>query len=351
MTVTHPAAATITLTRAQLAAMLRGTLPPPRDPTWRQTPIGQVILDYEANMRSRRLAPKTINGALTVLCPMALYFADRDITDLTGARGGRLLTDYLNRTFPTISDASYGTYVAHLKKFFKWAWAIAEVVDRDPTVGLERPRRPERRYVLFTEEEQERMIHSQPDTRDRAAIALHFDCMLRASDLARVQFQHVQMPFLIIEHGKNKTTRALPIRQETTRHLLEQHILERQPSPSEYLLYPRRIGRIGRWPDYEEKIVWEDRNRPLSYSGLNRWWRECLKTAGIEWKPFEHRMHDARHTTGTSIMRQIRRREIDADKDDLRRLMRHKSADTTEFYVHLDEAEALREVFLEGEVG
>jgi hypothetical protein len=42
--------------------------------------------------------------------------------------------------------------------------------------------------------------------------------------------------------GNGSTVRLLPVVDEDLRLELERHILERQPSPDEYLLYPEKLG-------------------------------------------------------------------------------------------------------------
>lgn len=339
---------TITLTPQALSAMLRGGEVP--DEAWRQTPIGLVVEDY-LGRRSTRVADNTILSYRNVLSRLAAAFTDHELHELSGKAGRAKLEAFVNREYRLVTDQTRRTYLSAIKAFFRWCYA-EELILRDPTVNMELPRRQERRYVLFDNDEFRKLVDKQPRLNDRVAILLVFEFALRANDLRMLQFSDFARPgFVMLGHGKGSTVRELPFRTEEARLAMERLLLERQPEPNEFLLYPEYQARYGTYPDYgfelrpkPGKDGTPGRMRPKSYSALNDWWRNCLERAGVGWKPLEHRMHDARHTTGTNLRRHLRETKK-GDLDDLRRFMRHKSIQTTELYVHLDEAAELKDVF------
>jgi hypothetical protein len=76
-----------------------------------------------------------------------------------------------------------------------------------------------------------------------------------------LQFQHYDGRQLTI-HGKAGKIRLLPVVDEDLRLELERHILERRPSPEEYLLYPEKLG-----PEFyggPVGVIWENRTSELS---------------------------------------------------------------------------------------
>jgi integrase len=163
-----------------------------------------------------------------------------------------------------------------------------------------------------------------------------FDFALRRSELARVQFKHMRLGDKeLTVFGKGGTVKRRPFRWEETRLALERHILERDPQPDDYLLYPEKHGRVGSYPNYRSERIWEDRHRPLGRNGIRGWWLRCEQNAGVP----HRRQHDARHTAGTQVLRQTGNLEL------TRIYMRHKHIASTARYMHLTEHDDLAAVF------
>jgi integrase len=79
--------------------------------------------------------------------------------------------------------------------------------------------------------------------------------------------------------------------------IVERHILDRGPSPDQFLLYPEKLG-----PEFYGGplgTIWEDRCKQLSSTAMHRWWSKCLERAEIAHRP----MHAARHTAITDFSR------------------------------------------------
>jgi integrase len=77
--------------------------------------------------------------------------------------------------------------------------------------------------------------------------------------------------------------------------------------PDEYLLYPK-----------------SDRLRPLTPSGLHRWFKRCLERAGASDFP----MHELRHSAGDDLWRRTGNLVL------AQQLFRHESIETTRRYLH-----------------
>lgn len=86
-----------------------------------------------------------------------------------------------------------------------------------------------------------RLVSSQPRQRDRVALLLLFRLGLRKSELACLQFKHYDGRQLTI-FGKGGKVRYLPVVDAELRLQLERHILDRAPTPDEFLLFPEKIG-------------------------------------------------------------------------------------------------------------
>jgi integrase len=103
---------------------------------------------------------------------------------------------------------------------------------------------------------------------------------------------------------------------------LERHILDRQPSPDEFLLYPEKVG-----PEFyggPVGTIWENRCKGLSSTAMRRWWKKCLERATLPDRP----MHEARHT---EFLRQTGNLKL------AQMLAGHADISTTaNIYAHLD---------------
>jgi integrase len=111
-----------------------------------------------------------------------------------------------------------------------------------------------------------------------------------------VQFKHYDGRDLTV-FGKGGKVRYLPIVDRDLRMELERHILDRGPSPEQFLLYPEKLGpefyggplgRSGRTPR-------SNCPRPPCIAGG----RNASGRAGIAHRP----MHEARHTAITDFLR------------------------------------------------
>jgi integrase len=112
---------------------------------------------------------------------------------------------------------------------------------------------------------------------------------------------------------------------EDLRLELERHILERRPSPEEYLLYPEKLG-----PEFyggPVGVIWENRTSELSSTAMQRWWTRRLEDAGLPHRP----MHEARHTAITEFLRDTGNLKL------AQMLAGHADVGTTaNIYAHLD---------------
>jgi integrase len=125
--------------------------------------------------------------------------------------------------------------------------------------------------------------------------------------------------------GKGEKVRYLPVVDQELRLELERHILDRQPLPDEFLLYPEKLG-----PEFyggPVGTIWRDRQKQLSSTAMHRWWAKCLDRAGIAHRP----MHEARHTAITDFLRRTGTLKL------AQMLAGHADIGTTaNIYAHLD---------------
>lgn len=340
-------------------------VPPARDPAWKETTLGPVVLDYLAWLADRRLSPNTIVLRTQVLSLMCRELDGYRVGDLSGKDGRLVLEGRLIRgVWAHVRPNTLGNYISILKAFWGWAYD-EELVLHDPARRLEQPKQPERQYNLFGAGEETRLVTAQPFTRDRVALMLHFEFAMRATDLRLLQLGDIDLgrQAVRLKNGKGGTDRTLSFRTRAVFEAVNTYLtLDRQGHPDEFLLYGMRNVLKGEyrpgvtvpaesrrgepfrephgdgyWMEYLERPG--GRLAPYSESGHRYWWARCEQRAGLP----HRRMHDARHTTGTRLVASGKNFRT------VSKFLRHASLNTTELYVHLNELEHMRDELWENE--
>lgn len=354
------------------AGPMMPVVPAPRDPAWKATTLGPAVSMYLADLADRKLSPHTISSREGVLARMCKRLDGYSLPDLSGKAGRQVLKDVLIRDeWKDLQANSLDTYISVLKAFFDWAYD-EELVLHDPARRLERPEKMERRYNLFTPEEQAKLFRSQPFTRDRVGLMLHFEFAMRANDLRLLQLGDIDLgrQSVRLKNGKGGTDRTLSFRTRTVFEAVNSYLtFDREGyHPDEFLLYPMQpvprgvykhkretvtedkrgepfrepLGH-GRWVEYvERKHEDPDRSgRFLAFgtSGLRHWWGRCLERASLP----HRRMHDARHTTGTMLAGKSK------DLWTVSKFLRHANLNTTDLYLHMSKLERMRDELWEDE--
>jgi integrase len=233
------------------------------------------------------------------------------------------LREFIDHRWGDRTPRTRAKVISVLRDFFSWAVRERELTG-NPAAAITRPRKRDVARGTFTPADVAQLVAAQPRQRDRAALLLLFRLGLRKGELARLQFKHYDGRQLTI-FGKGGTVRYLPVVDQELRLLLERHILDRQPAPDEFLLYPEKKG-----PEFYRgplATIWEDRLRPMSSSAMQRWWKACVERSGVAYRP----MHEARHTAITDFLRRTGNLKL------AQMLAGHTDIGTTaNIYAHLD---------------
>ena len=258
-----------------------------------------------------------------ILAKLAVDYADLELPDFAPPMGTERLREFIDERWGGRTPRTRAKVISVLRDFF--AWAVREQgLPGNPAVPIFRPRRREVARGTFTEKDMAKMLAAQARQRDRVALLLLFRLGLRKGELTRVQFKHYDGRNLTV-FGKGGKVRYLPIVDTELRLQLERHILDRGPSPDEFLLYPEKLG-----PEFYKGpvgVIWEDRHKRLSSTAMHRWWGKCVDRAGIAHRP----MHEARHTAITDFLRHTGNLKL------AQMLAGHADIGTTaNIYAHLD---------------
>lgn len=293
-----------------------------KDKTYRLTPIGRIAGEFLDEQAFNNQSAKTIATREQTLAWLALDHANLDPADLTLD----LLKAFLHRHWKDAAPNTRANHVSGLRVFSEWAHDrgyLPENVGRK----LKVPKQTDTKRVAHALSVIRRLVVAQNHRRDRIALLLLYCCALRRNELRLVQWRHIDLArrvLVVFGKGGRILEQALP---EQVALELERYAQDEAPAPEHFLLYPQKRGRRGSYPLYADEVIWEDRRRPLSESGIDKWWQRMVARAGVDHFP----MHEIRHSAGTHF------HEAGRDLVATQHFLRHRSAATTErVYLHLD---------------
>lgn len=293
-----------------------------KDKTYRLTPIGRLVGKYLDELTFNNYSAKTVENREQVLGWMALDLANRQPNEITHDD----LKEFLARHWKDAAANTRKTNVSAVRTFFGWAYDL-DLITADPARKLRSPRETDTERRAHAQSVVRQLVASQASLRDRVALLLLYWCGLRRNELRVIQFRHIDLgnrQLTVFGKGGKILEQNIP---EPLALELERLLILRDPEPDEYLLHPQRIGRYGSWPAYSEDVIWEDRKRPLSVSGIAKWMSRCVERAGIT----HLTMHELRHTAGTHFHQEGH------DLVATQHFMRHANpATTAKTYIHLD---------------
>lgn len=261
-------------------------------------------LDYLRHLNRR---PGTIAQRQNVLLRLA-RFHDTALLDITGEQL-MAFRDRPSRSGQRLAPASQGVELAHFRSFYGWAVGYEELLDRDPTVRIPRPRVTRGLPHPIPEHELAHVLTVAPE-RIRPWYLLASYAGLRACEIAPLRGEdiwwHHDPALIVIREGKGGDEGTVPL------HPMLRPMLSALPRRG--LLFSRADGRPGA---NSPGMVSQHCNKHLHRMGS------------------DHTLHSCRHRFGTLVYR--------LSGGDLRltqELMRHKSPTTTAIYTLIDQSEA-----------
>jgi integrase len=310
------------------AARLRETAV--KDKSYQATPIGQLVRRYLDECAFASQQERTIENREQTLAWLALDLAHLEPDEVRAEH----LVGFLTEHWRDAKPATRRQNTSNVRVFFTWAHE-SDLIPANPARRLPRVSVPDSDRVAHAASVILRLISGQDSRRDRAALLTLYWCALRRNELRQAQIGHFDLHNRrMTVHGKGGRVAEQNIPEQLAGEL-EAHILLDQRQSDEYLLYPQKTGMRGSWPLQERGVIWEDRLRPFTPSGIDLWWWRCLDRAGLDRFP----MHEMRHTAGTHF------HQAGHDLVATQHFMRHRNpATTANTYIHLDRARAIAEI-------
>jgi site-specific recombinase XerD len=243
-----------------------------------------LLKSYERHLRAERKSQATLNTYLTSCQQFLEFCGDANLPDL-GNITREHIELWLERLHETYRPHSVRIRLVGLRCWLRWLYAEGEI-ERDPTARMRLPGVDEVEKDVVSGEDVGRalrILEKAKRDRDAAIIAVLYDTGLRASELASLKLDRVNLDtgICFIEKSKNHRTRVVKISPAGIRYV--DRYLRRRRDP---------------FPVY----LFEGKKGPLTRSGVYRVVTRAFAAAGIK---ATIGAHDMRHSSATAASSEL----------------------------------------------
>jgi integrase/recombinase XerD len=207
-----------------------------------------------------------------------------------------------------LTDQASSTIIVFLSAL---RFAYSNLLKRDVTLGIKRPKRERRIPAVLTKDEVIKLFSALPNKKSKLMISMIYACGFRISELLNLKTTDLNFEEMTgyVRQAKGKKDRVFNIPQFLLK-LLKKQVLNQQENKQEYLF----TGPNGKLTDRNlQKIV-----------------RIATKRAGIE---KEVHPHTLRHSFATHLL------ENGIDIRKIQELLGHADLSTTQIYTHISTEE------------
>lgn len=213
---------------------------------------------------------------------------------------------------------------ACIKTFFKYLSVKARIIDKDPTLELERPKIKKRNPVYLTLDESRTLLRSMDKEninykRDYCILTLFLNCGMRLSELVSIRLSKIKDDTLTVI-GKGNKERVVYLNQASV------------SSIQQYLTIRSNIETKDEYKDY---LFLSTHKRPINKRTVEILVKKHVHIAGLFDEKYSP--HKLRHTAATLMYKHGK-----VDIRSLQMILGHENVSTTQIYTHVDN-ETLRE--------
>ncbi|MFH5835357.1 tyrosine recombinase XerC [Proteiniclasticum sp. C24MP] len=213
---------------------------------------------------------------------------------------------------------------ACIKTFFKYLSVKARIIDKDPTVELERPKIKKRNPVYLTLDESLSLLRSMDKEninykRDYCILTLFLNCGLRLSELVSIRISKIKEDTLTVI-GKGNKERVVYLNHACISSL------------NEYMTIRSKVETDDQYKDY---LFLSTHRRPINKRTVEILVKKHVQHAGLTDEKYSP--HKLRHTAATLMYKHGK-----VDIRSLQMILGHENVSTTQIYTHVDN-ESLRE--------
>ena len=235
--------------------------------------------------------------------------AVQDLLEFTKKSPEQITTDdvklYMSEKLTEQASSSIIVFLSALR------FAFGNILGKDITLGIKRPKREKRIPAVLTKEEVQRLIEAIPTKKSKLMAILTYSCGFRVSELINLKINDLNFEEMIghVRQGKGRKDRIFNIPQKLANRL-QKHVQNQKELNQEYVF----SGKKGALTDRNfQKII-----------------RNAAKKAGIN---KEVHPHTLRHSFATHLL------ENGTDIRMIQELLGHADLSTTQIYTHVSTEE------------
>lgn len=190
-------------------------------------------------------------------------------------------------------------------------YSFSNILGRDPTLRLKRPKREKRIPSVLTKEEVKKLLNSAENKKSKLMLSLIYACGFRVSELVNLKVNDLSPDEGIgyVKQGKGKKDRVFNLPLNLNKLLLKQ--IEKQKKENQEFLFSGPKGK-------------------LSQRNIQKIIKKVAEKAGIK---KEVHPHTLRHSFATHLL------ENNVDIRKIQELLGHADLSTTQIYTHISREE------------
>ncbi|HLR20407.1 MAG TPA: tyrosine recombinase XerC [Tissierellaceae bacterium] len=216
-------------------------------------------------------------------------------------------------------NATKSRKVASLRSFFRYLHNTINVLDENPTQGLESPKVKSRHPVYLTLRQSENLLNvilrnenEEYRKRDYAIVMLFLNCGLRLSELSSIDVDKINNEDSLTVIGKGNKERTIYLNSACVSALKDYQEVR-----------PKKVN------DPKALFISQQKNR-MSNRAIQHMVDKYLDKAGLDTKVYS--VHKLRHTAATLMYK-----HGNVDIRALQEILGHESVSTTQIYTHTDD--------------
>jgi integrase/recombinase XerD len=274
--------------------------------------MNELLQDFINYLKAKKKSENTIIGYNSDLLQFINYLNVHSIPITEVKR--RHIESYLGTVEGVASTIN--RKISSIQKFFKYLKNVAEVIENNPSEGVERLELPKRQPVYLQIDESKKLLNSiegENAERDKAIITIFLHCGLRLSELVGIDIDHITNSTLSVI-GKGDKQRTIPLDNECVKRI------------NAYLkVRPDITG--------ENALFLSEKNKRISERTVQHFVKKYMEETGLDIKKFS--THKLRSSCATLLSKGK------VPVQDIQKILGHSNINTTMIYVGV-EREALR---------
>jgi integrase/recombinase XerD len=190
-------------------------------------------------------------------------------------------------------------------------YAYSNILQKDPTIGIKRPKKELRIPVVLTKEEVKSLINSLDNKKSRLMVTLIYACGLRVSELTNLKTKDLNFEEKVgyIRQSKGRKDRIFNIPESLIKPLKKQ---------------------IQNQQEFNKEYLFSGLNEKISTRNIQEIVNRAAEKAGIKKSVHPHTL---RHSFATHLL------ENNTDIRKIQELLGHSDLNTTQIYTHVSQEE------------